>query len=46
MKGPTSARIAQFVKAHGYAPDLADPKTFSEKLLMRILHDDDPYYPL
>jgi len=38
--------IARFTSIHGYAPNLRAPKTFSEKLLKRILEDEDPFYPL
>lgn len=42
----TPPRIARFQQDHGYTPDLANPTTYSEKLLKRILEDDDPHYPL
>lgn len=40
------ARLRIFEKKLGFRPDLAAPKRFSEKLVRRILFDDDPYYSL
>lgn len=39
-------RIALFERDHGYTPNLQNPRTFSEKLLKRIMSDDDPHYAL
>lgn len=38
------AKIRRFKARHGYLPDIENPKTFSEKLLTRILKDRDPHY--
>lgn len=37
---------AAFPDIHGYTPNLDHPQLFSEKLLVRILRDDDPFYAL
>ena len=38
--------ISNFYKKHGFDPNLVEPQRFSEKLLARLIYDDDPYYPL
>jgi hypothetical protein len=40
------ATIRRFEKRHGYTPNLERPRRYSEKLLLRILEDDDPHYTL
>lgn len=39
-------KLAGFRARHGFAPDLETPRRFSEKMLRRILSDDDPRYHL
>lgn len=39
-------KIIKFRMVHGYWPNLEHPDTFSEKLLKRIISDDDPDYDL
>jgi hypothetical protein len=39
-----AGRLERFRDSHGFEPDLVAPLRFSEKLLVRILFDFDPYY--
>lgn len=39
-------KIKRFKNTHGYWPNLDQPRAFSEKLLVRILNQRDPFYPL
>ena len=43
---PVPMRIKRFARVHGYTPNLKSPRSFSEKLLYRILYEDDPLYVL
>lgn len=36
--------VRQFKDGHGYAPNLVQPKTWSEKIQCRKLYDRDPFY--
>ncbi|MCB4454491.1 hypothetical protein LHL23_02430 [Leisingera sp. McT4-56] len=41
-----NGKIRFFERKHGFTPNLEQPRKFSEKLLLRILSDPDPFYPL
>lgn len=39
-------KIKKFKRIHGYYPNTNSPTTFSEKLIIRILFDQDPFYEI
>ena len=39
-------KIKKYIDRFGRIPDLNEPKTFTEKLLRRVIFDNDPYYYL
>lgn len=42
----SARKLAAFEKAHGFRPNIDQPVRFTEKLLRRIILDDDPCYRL